>query len=122
MTCNFDEVVFAISTIAFVLSALYSSWQGNAIISILAIRHRGMYQALGKPHPLLTAESDRHSIALTLFVLSRTHEVLGDSQLSRAVRLLRTVIILNLLSAVLVAGCLLASDSPRSVVAFACWS
>lgn len=122
MTCNSDELVFAIATVGFVLSAFNSSWQSNSIMSILAFRHRGTYQALAKPHTLLTAESDRHSVALMLFVLSRTHEVLGDSQLSRAVRLLHTAVIFNLLSAVLVAVCLLATDSPRSVVRFACWS
>jgi hypothetical protein len=45
--CNYDELVFAISAVAFVLSAFYSSWQSNSIMRILAVRYRGIYHALG---------------------------------------------------------------------------
>lgn len=121
MTCGSDELVFASSMVVFVLTACYSTWQGSSIMSMLAIRHRGTYQALGAPDPLLHAESDRHNVAFALFVLSSTHEELGDSQLSRAVSLLRFAIIPSLLSGVLMAVCLATSDCPRSVVLFACW-
>lgn len=121
MGCGVLETVFASAVATFVLLALCAEWHGNSLVSILRLRHGATYRLLGRPDPLQTSDSDKHGLAVSLFVVSDSHRSMADQELTRKVMIFRVSYSLNVISILLGVACLILAPDPKALLTFACW-
>ena len=112
--------MFAATLLVFVIAAVYSELHMNSLMKILELRHSATYAKLGRPHPLRTGESDRHSAALLRFVMSKLPAALCDAELDREIRMLRCSFAVNLITVLTVFLCLFFAPDAKALVTFAC--
>jgi hypothetical protein len=121
VACTINDYMFETALLSLAIACLISTWWHSSLIKILEMRHMNTYQILGAPS-LQTTESDRHSIATTLFLISPQHKTLNDKQVTKHVWTLRCCIAIDVGAIGLLCYALTSSDSTvLKLLTFSCW-
>jgi len=120
MNCGTIDWLFVTAIGLFVLAALVGAWWHSSLCATLKIRHPSTYQLLGRPDPMRTAESDRHSAAIMRFIWSRDYNALNDPEVARHVQILRAMSGACAAAALAAAAFAVSSPAPQATLLMAC--
>jgi hypothetical protein len=121
MSCTSTEVLFAVTSVAFVIVGSVATWWNSSLIKLLELRHPTTYELLGRPSPLRTAESDKQAIGMLQFIWAGEYKTLNDNLISKHAYVLRYCLIVGVPVMLVLAGCMMMVDSPRTLISFSCW-
>ena len=120
MNCGTIDWLFVTAIGLFVLAACAIAWWHSSLCAALKIRHPSTYQLLGRPDPMRTAESDRHSAAIMRFIWSSDYDVLDDAEVARHVQMLRATSVACAVAALAAAAFAASSPAPQATLLMAC--
>ena len=120
MKCTYLDYLYHAGVVAFLISALASTWGLSSLMKILELRHASRFARLGNPRPLQVTDSDSHQVGLISFVCSKEYKGLHDEQLGATVRGLRFLFLIGISSLVCIATSVLVTDVPAFTLSASC--